>query len=136
MKSVANYLALVCGWALLTSEIRAQYPGAPAGGFGAGRPPAISPYLNLTRGGDAAVNYYGLVRPQFANNRALQGLGSEINYLEASSGQQVEQTGHGASFMTHYQYFMNNGRPSAYNQASYRPGATQGGSSVAPSRSR
>jgi hypothetical protein len=34
--------------------------------------PAFSPYLNLNRGGDPAVNYFGIVRPQMETNRAFQ----------------------------------------------------------------
>lgn len=36
--------------------------------------PTISPYLNLDRGGNPAVNFYGLVRPQIDANRAFQQL--------------------------------------------------------------
>lgn len=34
--------------------------------------PAVSPYLNLNRGGNPAINYYGIVRPQIQTNRAFQ----------------------------------------------------------------
>ena len=38
------------------------------------RPP-ISPYLNLNRGGgNAAMNYFGIVRPQMENQQAIQNL--------------------------------------------------------------
>ena len=37
--------------------------------------PTVSPYLNLGRGGgNPAVNYYGIVRPQMDTNRAFQQL--------------------------------------------------------------
>jgi len=36
--------------------------------------PTVSPYLNLDRGGNPAVNFYGLVRPQIDANRAFQQL--------------------------------------------------------------
>lgn len=40
--------------------------------------PSFSPYLNITRGGNsAAVNYYGIVRPQQSFAGALQSLQSQ-----------------------------------------------------------
>ena len=49
-------------------------PGSPlSGGIGSSAPSAgFSPYLNLLRGGSAAVNYYGIVRPQQNVQAALQ----------------------------------------------------------------
>src|SRR5688500_4172615 len=37
--------------------------------------PAVSPYLHLNRGGSsAAVNFFGIVRPQLDNQRSIQQL--------------------------------------------------------------
>ena len=36
--------------------------------------PAFSPYLNLNRGNNPAINYFGVVRPQFENQQAIQQL--------------------------------------------------------------
>jgi hypothetical protein len=33
--------------------------------------PAVSPFINLARPGNAGINYYGLVRPQYDVNRQL-----------------------------------------------------------------
>jgi hypothetical protein len=78
----------------------------------------VSPYLNLNRGGNPAINYYGLVRPQVAAANAIATLGADFNALEASTGQLV-QTGNRSSFMTQGRYFMNNGAA--------RPGIQPGG---------
>jgi hypothetical protein len=137
MKSIVSHIALLCGLTVFASVGQAQYPGAARfGTFGGGqqRPP-VSPYLNLlTGGGDTAVNYYGLVRPQFAYNRAIQNLGSEINYLESPAAAQQNQTpfqtGNRSGFMTQNRYFMTNGYAGA---GGYRPGAGVGGSPAAAS---
>src|SRR5947207_1462635 len=135
MKRVLVPVFTLCGWMFLAAEGQAQYPGqAPfpggrpggPGSFGGGGQvgrPAVSPYLNLLNSGDTAINYYGLVRPQFAYNRAIQNLGNEINYLEANPAgtqvnqQQFFQTGNRATFMTQYRYFMNNGYGAGANRA-------------------
>jgi hypothetical protein len=70
---------------LLTAAAQAQFlprPGGPtagatgsplSGGIGMAPPTAgFSPYLNLTRGGSAAVNYYGIVRPQLSFQSQMQ----------------------------------------------------------------
>src|SRR5437660_6200260 len=126
MRSVVSLLFGLCGWMLLAAPCLAQYPAQRfGGGFGGGGVrPTVSPYLNLLTSGDTAINYYGLVRPQFAYNRAIQNLGNDINYLEANPGgnqtlQQNFQTGNRATFMTQNRYFMTNG----YG-AGYRPPAT------------
>ena len=37
----------------------------------------VSPYLNLTRGGNPAINYYGLVRPELDSLQMMQTLGQQ-----------------------------------------------------------
>lgn len=73
--------------------------------------PAISPFLNLARGGSPAVNYYGLVRPQTQTAKSLQSLQFQISGLAQpgvqstpETGQPVLTTGHGATFfnLSHY----------------------------------
>lgn len=78
--------------------------GAPGGGFGAGGPgggnignslgsPAFSPYLNITRGGNsAALNYYGIVRPQQNLAGALQNLQQQVNGA-ANSNEEAQSQG-------------------------------------------
>jgi hypothetical protein len=105
--------------AALPLASQAQVPA----GFGQGAPrPSLSPYLNLNRGGNPAINYYGLVRPQIAAERAFQVLGSNIvNMQNEISQEQPVQTGIRSSFMTHGVYFMNNN--AAGNQRASSPAA-------------
>ena len=104
MKRIGSYVVALFGWALLATVSQAQYQN-----------PAVSPYINLNRGGNPAINYYGLVRPQFAANSALQSFGSDLHTLSLSPGtmananQQRPQTGNRSSFMTHTRFFMNYG---------------------------
>jgi hypothetical protein len=92
--------------------------------------PTVSPYLNLARQrGNPAINYYGLVRPQFAFRSAVQQLqqGIQANQdafvdLEtASTG--LPATGLGAGFFTHLRYFQSTGggRMSQQPPASAQP---------------
>jgi len=77
------------------------------------RPP-VSPYINLLRrGGNPAINYYGLVRPQIEFSREIRRIDQDL----ATRGQQGRQfdeesglptTGHAASFMN-YSHFFNLG---------------------------
>jgi hypothetical protein len=135
MKKIAGHAAALCALALLTTASRAQYPG---GQFGRGPTPfsrpTVSPYLNLLQSGNPAINYYGLVRPQFAYDRAIQNLGNNVNALGANvnnlDANQTSQTGHRSSFMTQSQYFMTNGAAGGNtlaNQQATRPGANQSG---------
>jgi hypothetical protein len=123
MRSMITYTLVLFACAVFVSESQAQYPGSRFGTFGgAGVRPPVSPYLNLLNTGDPAINYYGLVRPQFAYNRAIQNLGNELNYLEATPQGNLppSQTGIRSTFMTQYKYFMNNGYGGG---GGYRPGA-------------
>src|SRR5262245_48744940 len=75
--------------------------------------PAVSPYLNLlNRGAPAAINYYGLVRPQMEFRNSLYGIAQQqalgqqgISDLESS----LDTSGHRSLFMNHQKYFMNLG---------------------------
>ncbi len=114
------FLALTCLLSLETA-VRAQYP---YGGNPYSRP-AVSPYLNLLRGGSSpALNYSTLVRPDIeyrnsinqlsgqslANQQAIAGLSQSNN----PSGPLT--TGAIAGFGTHLTYFGSlSGGPSAYN---------------------
>jgi hypothetical protein len=83
------------------------YPGNPA------NRPAVSPYINLLRGGSSAgVNYYGLVRPEIEFRSGIQRNQQQIaagqqSYSELTAG--LSTTGHPTRYMTHWNYFMNNG---------------------------
>ena len=71
--------------------------------------PAVSPYLNLVRGGNPAVNYYGLVRPQMDSQRAVQQLQSGTAIPAPSLPMDAMPTsGHPVQFMNFSHYFNNN----------------------------
>lgn len=74
---------------------------------------AVSPYLNLLRGGNPAINYYGLVRPQqnFTNsiNSLQAGQQALANQLPALAAEAAgpPPTGHPATFLNYSGYFLN-----------------------------
>jgi len=96
---------------LAAGAARAQ-PGAitPRGVPGYTTPP-VSPYINLLRrGSPAAVNYYGIVRPEFQFQNALQNLQQQVTTLgataEAEAGPNAPPaTGHAVVFMNYSHYF-------------------------------
>ena len=102
MKRNVRYVAALFVLGLCATASQAQF-GTNTGG---GRP-AVSPYLNLFRGGDPAINYYGLVRPQIAAGKNFDQLGLEFNTLQSGLNQ-APQSGHVSSFMTQSRYFMTN----------------------------
>src|SRR5262245_21946422 len=77
--------------------------------------PAFSPWLNLNRqGGNAALNYYGLVRPQFTVNNSLFQLQQQTGALQQQQQQgsvspEIPPTGHVTGFLNHSKYFLNRG---------------------------
>jgi hypothetical protein len=83
------------------------YPANPA------NRPAVSPYINLLRGGSSGgVNYYGLVKPDIEFRGAIQRNQQQIaagqqSYSELTAG--LLTTGHPTRYMTHWNYFLNNG---------------------------
>jgi hypothetical protein len=82
---------------------------------GYSRPPAFSPYLNLARGGSAALNYYGLVRPELQFRQSLLNLSNNVAANQQAIGDvsaglgATPLTGHPTQFMNLGGYFMNNG---------------------------
>jgi hypothetical protein len=88
-------------------------PGVSPGGMR----PTYSPYLNFGRGGNPALNYFGLVRPEqqlrqqantiqqqvTANARAIQSVGDTA----ASGDSALPVTGRGATFNFTSHYFNN-----------------------------
>lgn len=72
--------------------------------------PAVSPYLNLTRGGNPALNYFTLTRPpidaraqQFRQQQATQGLQREIDTGVRASA--LPPTGHSATYMNYSHFY-------------------------------
>ncbi len=73
------------------------------------RPP-VSPYLNLFRGGNPALNYYDLVRPQQEFATTLQQLQQQqqttpVVPLTAESVQGIPVTGHAVRFMSFSRFY-------------------------------
>jgi hypothetical protein len=71
--------------------------------------PAVSPYLNLFRGGSSAVNYYDLVRPQQEFAASIQQLQQQqaapVAPLAAESVQGIPVTGHPVQFMNFSRFY-------------------------------
>ena len=104
-------LILTGSLVLASSEARSQGPGTA--GPSTYTRPTVSPWLNLGRGGPAALNYYQGVRPETDLYRNI----SQTNRLnqQVSSNQQGIQdiasglltTGHSVRFMSYGYYFQN-----------------------------
>jgi hypothetical protein len=109
----------------LVSAALAAAPGrATAQGFGTfGRPPvgrpAVSPFLNLFRGGNPAINYYGLVRPEIDTRNSLLQLQQQsvqgaiplgiVGQPTDRTLQGPPSTGHPVRFGNYGRYFANLG---------------------------
>jgi hypothetical protein len=102
--------------ALLTSACPATYAQNPYGpGYLPNQRPAISPYLNLYRGGQSpSLNYFTLVRPEFNALNTFQGIQQQqtldqqaITDLRASNALPV--TGHVPTFLNTGGYFPGRG---------------------------
>jgi hypothetical protein len=97
--------------------------------------PAFSPYLNLFRGGNPALNYYGIVRPQeqFYNYIETHQFGPQAQQtLQAQQQLLAGQTVSGpATFMSYNGYFLNVG-----GQRVGTPAAPPGGAPAIGGRGR
>jgi hypothetical protein len=76
--------------------------------------PTYSPYLNLARPGNAAVNYYGLVRPELEFRAAIGSMRQQLGTLaqEVAAPEEpltMPATGHPVQFLNYSRYFMNLG---------------------------
>jgi hypothetical protein len=76
-------------------------------------PVPYSPYLNLARPGNPAINYYGLVRPEFQARSTALALQSQLNQVsqqvanpapQAATGV-LPQTGYTVRFLDYGRYF-------------------------------
>jgi hypothetical protein len=107
-----------CG--LLESRALAQYPGQSGlnqPSFGRpGTGSNTSRYLNLLRGGNPAINYYGLIRPQTDLSNSLLRLQTQQQALTQAENQMINgllpATGHSVRFFNYGSYF---------NQGTARP---------------
>jgi hypothetical protein len=75
------------------------------------RGPSVSPFLNLLRPGNSALNYYGDVRPQQRYNTAISTLQAETNQLATDVYQQPGaglgiNTGHPSQFLNYQRFFL------------------------------
>ncbi|HMO36776.1 MAG TPA: hypothetical protein PKA06_12100, partial [Gemmatales bacterium] len=90
-------------------------------------PPSSSfNYLNLARGGNPALNYFGIVRPNAMNQNAWLAAQQQISSLNSNRGNNeqdgtIRQTGVGATFMNLGHYY-----PRAAGLTGGRPGAGTG----------
>jgi len=129
LRSIASTVAVLL---IVGSAAQAQFlprPGASSGGAGTpggssafggiGSAPSaggFSPYLNLTRGGNsAAVNYYGIVRPQMSFQNSIQSL-QQQGQQGAGNGTEADDStmpfmvvGTRARFLNTSGYFLNLG---------------------------
>jgi hypothetical protein len=117
MKPASLLLALVSLGLMFTGVARAQYPYAQPSQAGVPYRPPISPYLNLTRPGNTAINYYGLVQPQNQLYSGLNAVQQQANLNQYNIGALGAQdprtallwslTGHPVSFLNYQRYFLN-----------------------------
>src|SRR5262245_10941358 len=105
------FLTLAAGLAL-GSSAEAQTPVyTPRTQFGRGSSPTYSPYLNLLRPGNTAINYYGLVRPEFEFRNNIGTLQQQVGTLQQDLTQATNQangvltTGHPTQFLNLGGYF-------------------------------
>jgi len=94
-----------------SGEARAQY-NPPTRGIPSYNIPTYSPYLNLNRrGGTAAQNYFGLVRPELDFRQNLQALNQQVTYNQQAiaeiGNQPLPSTGHTILFNNTSHYFGN-----------------------------
>src|SRR5579864_5687257 len=101
---------LMKGFLFLTVAFLIQGIGAPLYAqeaytrpmTGPSNSPPLSPYLNMVRGGNPAVNYYGLVRPQMQAQHSIQQLQQQNTAAAANSGLTMDaypNSGHPVQFM-------------------------------------
>jgi hypothetical protein len=138
MKKNILIIGIALGVACWTGSgnVRAQSPFQPYQPFQQ-RPsassPAYSPYLNLTRPGNPAVNYFGLVRPQIDAANAIGTLQNQygalnqaVNATPISQPTGLPTTGHAARFMDYSTFYPGLGRSAAPGVHSAAPAASRG----------
>jgi hypothetical protein len=116
MKRLVLALAMATG--LLASVERAPTQFLPNPNPNPLGRPAISPYLNLNRSGNPAINYYGLVKPQFDTSQQLQLLQRQQQLqqqelqmyqfgvpTEDAAFTGYSQTGHSTTYFNYSHYF-------------------------------
>jgi len=126
-----RHLMLAAACLALAAPARAQYPYV--------RPqtnpynkPVVSPWINLNRGGNPAVNLYGLVQPQLETSSTLTQLQQQQQALATGAvalggNQNLPTTGHPTRFLNYSHYFLRQGGQTTDGTA----GASQFGSTYA-----
>lgn len=115
-------LSGILAWGSLgVSFASAQFP---LGGYQQPQvgPPSFSPWLNMTRPGGGATNYYGMVQPQVQTRQQLQSLQYQENLIKSGLGAPaagvnqsapLSTTGHPVRFNDYSRYFPLQGMPGA-----------------------
>ncbi|HKB02867.1 MAG TPA: hypothetical protein VKD90_11650 [Gemmataceae bacterium] len=114
MKTLIRLAAVLGALAAAGTDARAQttppqLSGRPLGGVAT---PTFSPYLNLARGGNPAINYYGLVRPQINFATSLDVLQGQLlagQQADARAPGEIAPTGHPIAFLNTGSYFLSTG---------------------------
>jgi len=130
----APWAALAAVMVSGTSQSQAQPLGRPPGSVPITQP-TFSPYLNLLRrDNSAALNYYGLVRPEIEFRNSLLGLQQQVTMNRMALNQEIDPatglpaTGHTAYFLNLGGYFLNLGGGIAAGGARTFGGAGAAGS--------
>jgi hypothetical protein len=102
-------VGLVLALTVAAGPARAQYPVNSRGVPGYTSPP-VSPYINLLRSGsNPAINYYGLVRPQFQFQNSITGLQQQVTTLDQTQAEAeagvLPSTGHPVQFFNYSHYY-------------------------------
>jgi hypothetical protein len=78
-----GFLAVSCLLLNNGAQLRAQYNPYAPGAYGPyNRPPTTSPWLNLANTGNAGLNYFNLVRPEFEARARAGQFGAALYGLE------------------------------------------------------
>jgi hypothetical protein len=114
---ISSALALSSFLAFTPGAARAQYGPIYRPGLYPSGTPGLSPFLDLRRGGNRAINYYLGTIPEIERRQNEAVFGSAILDLERRSTLPVEsaveelvptlpQTGHPVAFMNYYPYYL------------------------------
>ncbi len=118
---IKSLLATAIGVLATSGRLAAQPPGPQA--VGPSIQPRFSPYLNLLRpNGNAAIGYFGIVRPQIQVANQVQALQSQAANPFESITKNCEQplvTGTPFGFQNYRYYFQNQ-----YSAGGYSAGVT------------
>jgi hypothetical protein len=97
---------------LLAVTVGAVLPATAQAQIGYQRPvtnplgtPTISPYLNLIRGGNPAINYYGVVRPLENLESAVEQQQHQLAQGGVDPNRPANVSGYNTRFMSYNQYF-------------------------------